>query len=119
VILAAALLALCPLSVIDGDTIRHQCERVRIAGIDAPELRARCPSERRLALQARDRLAELMREPFVLRGYGRDRYGRQLRQVIRRRDGLDIGQQLVSEGLARTWTGRREGWCGSLRTRRG
>jgi endonuclease YncB( thermonuclease family) len=27
------------------------------------------------------------------------------------RDGRSLGDQLVSEGLARTWSGRREPWC--------
>jgi endonuclease YncB( thermonuclease family) len=49
--------------------------------------------------------------PFELRMLGRDvdRYGRKLRVVVR--DGRSLGDQLVAEGLARTWTGRREPWC--------
>ena len=52
--------------VIDGDTIEVKAAiwlgqtlvvRVRIDGVDAPELEARCPEERKLALAARDFLA--------------------------------------------------------------
>ena len=38
-----------------------------------------------------------------------DSYGRKLRVLTR--SGHAIGDRLVSEGLARTWTGRREPWC--------
>jgi endonuclease YncB( thermonuclease family) len=50
--------------------------------------------------------------PFELQAFedrDADRYGRLLRVVVR--DGKSLGDQLVSEGLARTWTGRREPWC--------
>ena len=42
-------------------------------------------------------------------GRATDKYGRALRIVTR--DGQSIGQQLVDEGLARTWDGRRHPWC--------
>jgi endonuclease YncB( thermonuclease family) len=52
--------------------------------------------------------------PFQLHpapdGRDEDRYGRKLRIVTR--GGRSLGDVLVDEGLARTWTGRREGWCG-------
>lgn len=47
-------------TVIDGDTIRCGAERVRIMGLDAPEIRARCTAEYRLAVQARARLSVLI-----------------------------------------------------------
>ncbi len=40
---------------------------------------------------------------------GTDRYGRTLAAI--RVEGHDVGDILVSEGLARTWAGRREPWC--------
>ena len=55
------------IEVIDGDTIAVQARiwlgqaiktRVRLAGVDTPELRGDCPAERELAARARDRLAE-------------------------------------------------------------
>jgi len=101
-----------PVRVIDGDTFDHGGERIRIADIDTPELRARCESEARLARAATERLRTLLAAgPFELKRLGRDedRYGRKLRIVTR--GGRSIGDTLVSEGLARTWTGRRELWC--------
>jgi endonuclease YncB( thermonuclease family) len=108
----AAAQAPAPIRVIDGDTFDHGGERIRIADIDTPELRGRCDAEEALARRARQRLETLLRErPFELRRLGRDedRYGRKLRVVIR--DGRSLGDRLVEEGLARTWTGRREPWC--------
>ena len=99
--------------VIDGDTFDYGGMRVRIADIDTPEVDGRCAYERDLAAQATDRMAELLDEgPFELHPVGgrdQDRYGRKLRIVTR--DGESLGDVLVSEGLARTWTGQREPWC--------
>jgi micrococcal nuclease len=98
--------------VIDGDTFDYGGERIRIADIDTPEVRGRCPEERAQAARATRRLSALLASgPFELVRNGRDqdRYGRKLRVVVR--DGRSIGDMLVAEGLARTWTGRREPWC--------
>lgn len=100
------------LRVIDGDTFDYAGDRIRVADIDTPELRARCPQERRLAIAAKARMTDLLVQgPFELHRLGRDqdRYGRKLRVVIR--DGRSLGDTLVAEGLARTWSGRREPWC--------
>ena len=98
--------------IVDGDTFHFRGEKIRIADIDTPELRGRCAYETKLAAQATKRMDQLLRQgPFVLRSVGRDedRYGRKLRVVTR--GGRSLGDQLVAEGLARTWTGRREPWC--------
>ena len=98
--------------VIDGDTFDYAGERIRIADIDTPELRSRCAEEGRFARAATARLKTLLAAgPFELKRLGRDedRYGRKLRVVTR--GGRSLGDVLVSEGLARTWRGRREPWC--------
>jgi len=101
------------LRVVDGDTFWYQGEKIRVADIDTPEVQGRCPYETRLAARATRRTGELLREgPFELEAIGgrdEDRYGRKLRVVTR--GGRSLGDQLVAEGLARTWTGRREPWC--------
>lgn len=100
--------------VIDGDTFVFQGEKIRIADIDAPETaQPKCASEAALGKQATKRLRALLNEgPFTLEQWGsrdRDQYGRSLRMVSR--DGHSLGDILVSEGLARPWTGRRLPWC--------
>ena len=100
--------------VVDGDTIWLHGQKIRIADIDTPEVsEPRCSTELALGNRATDRMLELINEgPFELRGWPRrdtDRYGRKLRVVVR--VGRSLGVILVSEGLARTWCGRREPWC--------
>ncbi|MDI7864146.1 thermonuclease family protein [Rhizobiaceae bacterium n13] len=100
--------------VVDGDTFWLDGVKIRIADIDTPEVsEPRCASEARLGARATDRLVSLLNggafdlEPLPDRD--EDRYGRKLRIVVR--NGRSIGDILVSEGLARTWSGRREPWC--------
>lgn len=116
--LAAAAFALCPSGpretcVVDGDTFWLRGEKIRIADINAPETHgAACPAEQVLGDRAASRLAALLSAgDFVLvtRGRAVDRYGRQLRVVMR--GGKSLGAQLVSEGLAEVWRGRRSDWC--------
>ena len=103
-----------PVRVIDGDTFDYGGVRVRVADIDTPEVHGRCASETELAARATQRMRALLAAgPFELRplasGRDEDRYGRKLRIVTR--GGRSLGDQLVAEGLARTWSGRREPWC--------
>lgn len=100
--------------VSDGDTVvTARGERIRIVGLDAPELHgARCRRERRLAEQATAELRRLSARGLVLRREGRDRYGRTLARA-RTRDGRDVATAMVRAGLARHYygRGRRAGWC--------
>ncbi len=100
-------------SITDGDTFRYRGSKIRIADIDTPEVRGRCAHERKLAARATDRMEALLRGgPFEMRpipGRDEDRYGRKLRVIVR--NGRSLGDQLVAEGLARTWEGRRRPWC--------
>ena len=98
----------------DGDSIRlgttRQSEAVRIFNIAAPEIEGQCAYETDLALQSKIRLAELLKgQRIEILHQGTDRYGRTLAAI--RVEGRDVGDILVSEGLARTWAGRREPWC--------
>ena len=100
--------------VVDGDTIWLEGEKIRIADVDTPEIsEPKCQSEYDRGISARDRLADLLNEGefdvLPIGGRDQDGYGRKLRVLVR--NGQSIGDQLVREGLARTWTGRREPWC--------
>ena len=99
--------------VVDGDTFYLDGATIRISDIDAPETHPpRCAHEADLGDRATRRLSELLSAgPFQLVRADRDvdKYGRQLRVVIR--DGRSIGKMLVAEGLARAWSGKRRAWC--------
>ena len=100
--------------VVDGDTFWQNGIKIRIADIDTPEIsQPQCSYEKALGERATNRLVELLNEgPFELVVIGtrdQDQYGRKLRVVTRQNESL--GDQLVQERLARTWTGRREPWC--------
>ncbi|MGV3482445.1 MAG: thermonuclease family protein [Sphingobium sp.] len=99
--------------VVDGDTFRVDGAKIRIADIDTPETHPpRCAEEAELGARATRRLQALLNQgPFELEISGRatDRYGRQLRTVVR--DGRSIGDLLVAEGLARPYGRGRRSWC--------
>ena len=100
--------------VVDGDTIWLDGEKIRVADIDTPETHGpKCATEGELGSRATRRLHQLVNAgPFSVSPIGNretDRSGRKLRVLTR--NGRSLGDQLVSEGLARTWTGRREPWC--------
>lgn len=99
--------------VVDGDTFWMDGTKIRVADIDAPETHPpRCDEEERLGNAATERLQALLNAgPVTLEVGDRatDKYGRALRIVTR--GGKSLGEQLVSEGLARRWTGRRQPWC--------
>lgn len=101
------------ISVYDGDTIRLGDERIRIVGLDTPELghRAQCQEEAVAAEQAKQALiAEFARGNVALERQGTDRYGRTLARVTV--DGRDVADTLIAQGLARPYAGgRRDGWC--------
>ncbi len=117
-VLALILLAASPAHaqsrcrVVDGDTLRCGTERVRIIGLDAPEMRGECPREIRAARAATARMQQLVAPGITLRRNGRDRYGRTL-AVVRDRRGRDVAEVMVREGHARAYFGRgpRGGWC--------
>ena len=99
--------------VVDGDTFWYRGAKIRVADINTAEIsRPACPREAALGEAATLRLAELLNAgPFTLAAWtpGRDRYGRLLRTVTRH--GESLGAELVREGLAEAWQGRRGSWC--------
>lgn len=110
------------LVVIEGDTFLLAGERIRLDGIDAPDLRhARCDGERERGVAARERLERLLSaangRPRVRRT-GTDVYGFTLARVTA--DGRDVGETLLAEGHALAYArgsaaklARIEQWCGA------
>lgn len=78
----------------DGDTVRLATgQRVRLWGIDCPELK------QAYGRQARDHLRGLvLRRTVTLPTHGTDRYGRVLAVVVL--DGRDVNADLLRAGLA-------------------
>jgi endonuclease YncB( thermonuclease family) len=103
--------------VVDGDTFWYLGAKIRLADINAPEVsQPACAREAELGQRATVRLTALLNAgPFTLApnsdgtGRDRDRYGRLLRTATR--EGRSLGSELVGEGLAETWKGRRGSWC--------
>lgn len=97
---------------IDGDSLVCGQERVRIVGLDTPEIRGRCRTEVRLARAARARMQQLVVRGITLERRGRDRYRRTL-AVVRVRGGQDVADIMIRERLARAYdgSGQRRGWC--------
>ena len=93
--------------VVDGDTFWIGGEKVRIAGIDAPETHPpRCADEARLGNAATERLHALLNSGAVTMtsiDRNRDVYGRLLRNVAV--DGADVGEAMVSARFAREYGG--------------
>lgn len=111
------------LEVLDGDTFLAEAivwpghavrVNVRIRGIDAPEMKARCRAERAAAERARDALALLFGDaPIAMSNIaGAKYYGRVLADITTA-DGKGVASVLLGEELVRPYGGgRREGWCG-------
>ena len=116
----SGVLALClALTVHDGDTIRCEAERIRLADIDAPELEGspRCSPQSVQRLEAsrnpawcdydlggraRDALSSYLGQgPVMIDRTGIDRFGRTLAHVTV--NGRDAGEYLVNLGLAKPW----------------
>jgi endonuclease YncB( thermonuclease family) len=100
------------LYIIDGDTFAIGKERIRIAGMDAPETHPpRCMREAQLGLAAAAKLEQLLESGTVTMGPAtRDKYGRELRQVFV--DGVDVAQTMIAAGLASSYEGKkRQSWC--------
>lgn len=121
------------LRVLDGDTLevsahiwlgQEVATRVRLAGIDAPELHGRCRAERDLAVRARAhamaRLSPAGHWPAPARLYdvGAGKYGGRVLARVRTADGEDLGRSLLAAGLARPYAGgSRRAWCAEAESR--
>ena len=91
-------------SVLDGDTIDVAgVGRVRLLGIDAPELAHGHDTAAPFAYEAREKLIELVLHRWVRLEADAERldgYNRHLAYVVRE-DGLFVNAALLREGLAR------------------
>lgn len=99
--------------IVDGDTIWLNGQNLRMKDYDTPEpSTAICggAAEVALAKRASARLRELLNaNSWTVETFGKDRYGRILATI--RVDGMDVGDILILEGLARRWPDGHEWWC--------
>lgn len=88
--------------VVDGDTLVLEGKRIRLVGIDAPELRQICQRDNQpwpCGKGARDHLATLIGDAkTACDAGGSDRYGRLL--AVCSADGRDLNAAMVSAGYA-------------------
>jgi len=98
-------------SVQDGDTITvrvdGRSEKVRLVGIDSPEMKDERPGYREAAIAARDYARSRLKGKTVTlepdgRQDDRDKYARLLRYVILG-DGTNFNEELVRKGYARVY----------------
>lgn len=87
---------------VDGDTVETSAGRVRLIGVDTPEMKDRCS----LATAAKEHAERLappgtavkLLDPVSVRGT--DRYGRLLRYVVVDSGSVDVGYSLIRSELA-------------------
>lgn len=107
------------LSVYDGDTFTVEIEHwpnqiyrgpVRVRGIDAPEIKGACQSEKDAAIRARDTVRALTKDGITVDEIALDKYGRLLAKVMVGTE--DLAAKMIAAGLARPYDGgTRGGWC--------
>ncbi len=108
--------------IIDGDTFETRVSiwlgleivtKIRLAGIDAPEMRGKCPEEKRRALEARDMLARLLEQaPIRIVDVRPDKYNGRVVARALDRDNRDISQAMLAAGQAVAYDGgHKTGFC--------
>jgi endonuclease YncB( thermonuclease family) len=107
---------------IDGDTFEARVHlwpgldlttRVRLRGIDAPELKAACPQELQMAEAASDALRGLLGEGEVtIFNIGPDKYSGRVVADVATRKTTNVSAWLLAAGHARSYSGGHRGsWC--------
>ena len=87
---------------VDGDTFRCDGQRVRLVGIDAPEMPGHCRPGRRCVdgdpHAAKDYLSSITRTRVECASEGTDKYGRTLGRC--KADGVDLSCAMLEAGHA-------------------
>jgi len=109
-------------SVYDGDTFRVDLDtlppiigkniRIRVNGVDAPEIKGKCQYEKDLAVKARDFVRDKLTSAkhINLTNMQRGKYFRIVAYVFV--DGVSLSQLLLDNQLAYKYTGgKKNSWC--------
>ncbi|MFP6745735.1 MAG: thermonuclease family protein [Alphaproteobacteria bacterium] len=110
------------LAVIDGDTLAVSARiwigqtietRVRLAGVDTPELRGDCDQEHELVAAARDFVtAWVGGGDVILWDVRYDNFGGRVLARVKTGAGADLGSLLIGAGFGRAYDGgKRKPWC--------
>lgn len=106
----------------DGDTlyIRHpglepelRDLKIRVIGVDTPEIRGDCPREKDLARKAKIYVRERIDQADLIEfcNVSWDKYGERIDAVVRL-DGKDLAQDIIENDLGRSYSGgTRLSWC--------
>ena len=97
--------------VYDGDTLTAEVDlgfkmwakkiKLRLVGVDTPEIRTKDPEEKALAIKARDRVRELcLGKEVMITTHGKGKYGRWLASVYVDGGDISLATFLIAEGLA-------------------
>ena len=110
------------ISVYDGDTFRVNIDslppivgkniRIRVNGVDTPEIRGKCQYEKNLALKARDFVRNKLAnaKEIKLTNLQRGKYFRVVANVVV--DGVSLEQELLDNKLAYEYSGGKKlSWC--------
>jgi len=110
------------ISVYDGDTFRVDIDslppivgkniRIRLNGLDTPEIQGKCQYEKDLALKARDFVRNKLAnaKEIKLTKLQRGKYFRVVADVYV--DGVSLEQELLENKLAYKYTGgKKSSWC--------
>ena len=107
------------LRIIDGDTFEARVRvwpgldvdtKVRLRGIDAAELHARCPDELAQAQAARTALQTILADGGVtISRVGVDKYGGRVDATIATRHTPDVSAAMLAGGFARSYDGGKRG----------
>ena len=82
--------------------------------MDAPETRKRCaPHIRLLGKKAKEFLKKILGKKVWLRNLERGKYAGRMLARVYTMEGVNVGDLLIQEGLARPYaqSGKRRAWC--------
>ena len=109
------------LEVIDGDTFRARVTiwlgqkvdvKVRLKGVDTPEMNGKCDAEKELARAAKQFAADwLATHPAQLTRVHYGTYAGRVLATTMDATGTTLSAALLSEKLAKPYRGRKAKWC--------
>jgi endonuclease YncB( thermonuclease family) len=112
--------------IVDGDTVKAVAflspyidwkTTVRLRGIDTPEIRGKCPAEKRMAKAAKAYLNSFLKvgDAIELRRVRKGKYaGRIIASLYYKENQrwVNVSKKLLNAGYGRPYNGgKRKGWC--------